>query len=256
MAETPKYPSEVIDLPSKGWYYPQGHLLSSGRIDLFYMSAKHEDILTSRNLIEKGVVIDKLMEALIVNKDVKYGELLIGDRNAIMVASRILGYGKDYETNVTCPKCERSATIAINLEELTDKELEFTPESKGRNEFSFELPFSKTSITFKLLTYNDEKNAQRELEAVKRGAKLEISQEVTTRMRYSILSVEGERDRLKIKDFIDNMLARDAMEFRKYAKKINPDVELMFDFECAKCGHEDRLEVPIDVTFFWPNARV
>jgi hypothetical protein len=257
MADGPtKFPTEVIELPSKGWFYPEGHPLAAGTIELFYMTAKHEDILTSRNLIEKGVVIDKLMESLIANKSVKYGDLLIGDRNAIMVASRILGYGKEYQTDVSCPKCERSSTVEINLEDLGDKEIEFKPELKNRNEFSFELPTSKSIVTFRLLNYTDERNAQKELEMVKKGAKMEISQEVTTRMRYSILSVDGDRDRAKIKDFVENMLARDAMEFRRYAKQVNPDIDLSFDFECAKCGHEDRIEVPIDVTFFWPNARV
>jgi hypothetical protein len=250
------YPSEMVGLPSKGWYYPEGHPLASGELDLRYMTALHEDILTSKTLIQRGVVIDKLLEALIVNKDVKYDDLLIGDKNGLMVAARIMGYGKDYDATVSCPACNVDTTHTLNLETLSDKELTFDPKNKGKNEFDFQLPFSKRVITFKLLTHKDEKDVQGELDAMRKVIKNEVSSEVTTRMKKSIIAVDGNRDSKVIREFVDAMPARDAMALREHWRSVNPDIELKSDFVCPSCGLESRLEVPIDVNFFWPNARV
>ena len=92
-----KFPTEMVELPSKGYFYSEGHPLSSGRVEIKYMTAREEDILTSQNLIKQGTVIDKLLEALVVDKSIKMDDMLIGDKNAIMVAARILGYGKNYD---------------------------------------------------------------------------------------------------------------------------------------------------------------
>jgi len=256
MSSEVQYPTEIVDLPSKGWYYPEGHPLASGQIEIYYMTAKHEDILTSRNLIQRGVVIDKLVEALIVSKDIKYEDLLVGDKNGLMVAARIMGYGKDYNTTIECPSCEQSTSHTINLEEIGNKELTFSDKNKNKNEFEFKLPFSKRTITFQLLSHKDERAVQADLDAVKKMVKSEITADVTTRMKKSILSVDGVRDGKAVREFVDSMLARDAQAFREYARTVNPDIDLTFDFECPSCGHRARLEVPIDVNFFWPNSSV
>lgn len=248
------YPTEVIDLPSKGWYYPAGHPLASGKLEVYYMTAKHEDILTSRNLIQRGVVIDKLMESLIADPKVKYDDLLVGDKNGLMIASRIMGYGKDYDVNVECPQCEESSTHIINLEEISDKEMTFDDKQQGKNEFEFKLPFSKRTVTFKLLSHKDEKQVQGDLDAMKKLVKSEITTEVTTRMKKSIIAVDGNRDLKVVREFVDAMPARDAKAFREYTRTVNPDIDLTFNFECPSCGHTSRLEVPINVNFFWPNA--
>lgn len=255
MSSENQYPTEVIDLPSKGWYYPAGHPLASGQLEVFYMTAKHEDILTSRNLIQRGVVIDKLVEALIVDKKIKYDDLLVGDKNGLMVAARIMGYGKDYDVTVQCPSCEESSTHTINLETIGDKELVFDEKQKNKNEFDFKLPFSKRTVTFQLLTHKDDKAVTGELEAMRKVLKSEISSEVTTRMKRSIIAIDGNRDSKVVREAIDSMPARDAMAFREHARDMNPDIDLTFDFECPTCGHDARLEVPIDVNFFWPNSR-
>jgi transcription elongation factor Elf1 len=249
------FPSEVIELPSQGWFYPENHPLATGKLEVYYMTAKHEDILSSKNLIQRGVVIDKLMESLIVDKRIKYDDLLVGDKNGLIVASRILGYGKEYSTTVTCPACNIASSQNINLEEIDNRELHTDKCVKGKNEFLFTLPLSKQTITFKLLTHRDEKAIVAEIEGVKKSG-TQSSTSVTTRMNKSITSVDGDTDRQKIKDTVDSMLARDAMEFRKFAKEVNPDVDMSFDFECSNCGHSDRSEVVIDVNFFWPDARV
>ena len=250
-----QYPTEVIELPSRGWFYPEGHPLASGKLEIYYMTAKHEDILTSRNLIQRGVVIDKLMEALIADKSVKYDDLLLGDKNGLIIASRILGYGKDYTVTVSCPMCGASSKHEINLENINEKEVNFSSTTKGKNEFTWVAPISKRTITFKLLTHRDEKSINAELEGM-RKAGVQITQEVTTRMRRSITAVDGDTDAQGIKDFVESMPAKDSMAFREHARKVNPDIDLTFDFECANCGHNERMEVPIDVNFFWPNAGV
>jgi predicted RNA-binding Zn-ribbon protein involved in translation (DUF1610 family) len=251
-----KYPSEVIELPSGGWFYPENHPLASGKLEIYYMTAKHEDILTSTNLIQRGVVLDKLMEALIVDKSIKYDDLLLGDKNGVVIAARILGYGKDYEVSMNCPSCGVTSDHKINLEDITDKPIETTPENKGKNEFPFKLPISGRTITFKLLTHGDEKAITNELAALKKALKAEVTTEVTTRIRKMIVSVDGDKTSSTIRDFVDAMPARDAMAFREHIKTVNPDIDLTFPFVCPSCGLEQRMEVPIDVTFFWPNAKV
>lgn len=248
-----QFPTEVVDLPSRGWFYPEGHPLTSGRIELYYMTAKHEDILTSSNLIRKGVVIDKLMEALVATKGVKYDDIFVGDKNAIMLASRVMGYGKNYSCEVTCPKCSATSDHEQNLEDIEFKEITFDPDKKGKNEFEYTLPFSGKMLTFKLLNHKDEMNINRELEQLRKAVKNGIDPEVTTRMRYSILSVDGDRSMQTISSFVQVMPVKDARAFREYARVVSPDIDFTFDFECLNCGHVDRLEVPITPSFFWPK---
>jgi hypothetical protein len=251
-----EYPTEVIDLPSKGWFYPEGHPFASGQIELYYMTAKHEDILTSKNLISKGVVIDKLLESLVATKNAKYADLFIGDKNAIFVAARIMGYGKNYECAVTCPNCGSPTDVDVNLEDLEPIEYEFDPAQKGRNEFMFTLPHSGKLVTFRLLTHGDEKRISQELQQMKKFVKNGIDPEVTTRMRHAIISFDGDESREGIKQKIELMPARDARAFREFALSKMPNIDFNIDFTCPECGHEDRVEVPIDHTFFWPKSGI
>ena len=115
MAEL-KFPTEMVSLPSKGLLYPKENPLSSGQIEMKYMTAKEEDILTNANFIKNQTVIDKLLQALITSK-VNFDDILIGDKNAILVAARILGYGKDYSIEY------KGQQQVIDLTTLKDKEL-------------------------------------------------------------------------------------------------------------------------------------
>lgn len=249
------FPSETIGLPSKGWFYKEGHPLSGGTLDVFYMTAKHEDILTSRNLIQKGVVIKKLLEALLATPGVKYTDLLIGDKNALMVAARVLGYGKDYEVEVKCTVCDARQSDVIDLTQLKEREVEFSDAQKGKNEFFFTLPISKKLISFKLLTEGDEEQITTQVESLRRNAgKSEPGHEVTTRMWYSILTVDGESDRNEVRRFVERMPARDAQAFREHVRKVTPDIEFTYTFACETCGHEEVMEVPFTVGFFWPKS--
>ena len=101
MAET-KFPTQMVTLPSKSWFYDSANPLSSGEVEVKYMTAKEEDILTSQNLIKKGVVFDKLLDALVVSK-IKLDDMLIGDKNAVLIAARVLAYGKNYEFDYIDP---------------------------------------------------------------------------------------------------------------------------------------------------------
>lgn len=247
--------AETVDLPSKGWFYPQGHPLSAGTIDLKHLTAAHEDILTSRNLIQKGIVIDKLLEALIATPGVKYGDLLIGDKNALMVAARIIGYGKEYQVGITCPACSKQNEETVNLELIENREVPFKDTQRGKNEFVFELPMSGDTVTFKLFTVKDDDMVQKEIDGVaKHAGKNATTTEITTRMRHAILSVNNEYDKETVRKYVGNMLARDAKAFRDFTRTVTPDIDFSFDFECEHCGHTERLEVPFTSNFFWPNS--
>jgi len=243
-----KFPSETIELPSGGKCYPKDSILSSGKIELKYMTAKEEDILTSQNLIKKGVVIDTLLNSLIITEGVKSSDLLIGDKNAVMVAARILAYGGEYKVEVTNPTTGETFPHKFDLTQC-----EFTELSKdvdySTNEFELELPVTKIKITFKLLTGADEENITKELNSLK---KIGQHAEVTTRLRHLITSVNGETDKSIISNFVDNMLSKESLFLRDEVQRINPDIDLTQDVEIE--GDTVSLEIPMTVEFFWPKA--
>ena len=246
MAET-KFPTEMVELPSKGYLYPEGHPLSSGKVEIKYMTAKEEDILTSQNLINNGTVIDALLKSLIVDKQIDLGDLLIGDKNAIMVAARILGYGKDYP--FTYDGVEKS----VNLSKLEPKDIDFSKITKGQNEFHFKLPTSQRDVTFKVINGRDEKDIEAEVNAKEKINK-NSSSELTTRLKKMILSVDGKTDRAFINGFVDNeFLSRDSLAFRQHVKTVTPDLD--FDITLTdSSGKEIEVTIPITLRFFWPDA--
>ena len=186
-----EFPTEVIDLPSKGKLYPESNPLSKGSIEIKYMTAKEEDILASQNLIRKGVVLDKLFESVVVSKDVNIGDIFIGDKNAILLATRILGYGADYQVQVTDPFSGEDQKVSIDLSKIQTKEIDESKLSID-NRYEFDLPISKKKIVFRLLTHKDEQDINAEIAALQRLQKGEtVSQDVTTRLRYMIQEVDG-----------------------------------------------------------------
>ena len=242
-----KFPTEVVDLPSKGYFYVEGHPLSSGKVEVKYMTAKEEDILTSQNLIQQGTVIDALLQSLIVDKTINVNDLLIGDKNAIMVAARILGYGKDYEFEYDGEEQE------IDLSQLEPIKLDFNKFTKGINEFSFDLPTSKRTITFKLLNGHDENKISIELKAREKISKIQSS-ELTTRLKTMLLSVDGNSDQEYINNFVENeFLSRDSLAFRKYLNEITPDMDMNTTIVDSS-GKETEVAIPVTVRFFWPST--
>ena len=243
------FPTETVELPSKGLVYPKTNPLSSGKIEMKYMTAKEEDILTNQNYIKDGTVIDKLLKALIVTK-IDYDDLIVGDKNAIMVAARVLGYGGNYSFT------HEGEELTIDLSELKSTYLD---ESKlleeGVNMFEFTLPHSEVSITFKLPNNKDEKAVQSEVKGLQKIDK-RSSPELSTRLKHTIISVNGDDDKKVIREFVDKyMLARDSRAFREYVKTIQPDVELKFEFEGTDGTVRD-LSLPVTVNFFWPDAEL
>jgi len=244
-----KFPTEMVELPSKGYFYVDGHPLSSGKVEVKYMTAKEEDILTSQNLIQQGTVIDKLLESLIVDKSIKIDDMLVGDKNAIMVAARILGYGKDYD--ITYDEEEHT----VDLSKLEPVDIDFTKFKKGLNEFEFKLPNSERNITFKLLNGNDEKAIESETKARKKVSKT-YSAELTTRLKKMILAVDANREPSYINNFVDNeFLSRDSLAFRNYLSSITPDVDMTTKV-VDSTGKEIEVTIPVTLRFFWPTAGI
>ena len=247
MAEENKFPSEVIDLPSEGKLYPEGHPCSDGKIEIKYMTAKEEDILTSANLIKKGVVIDTVLNSLILTPGVNVDDLILGDKNAVMVAARVLAYGPEYKCEVTLTGGEKIEHI-FNLADCPFKKL---PEDVTENKFETELPISKKKITFKLLSGKDEASISRDLEASRKSG-LSVSPELTTRLRHTITAIDGDDSISTINNFVQNMLARDSIHLRHEIKNITPDIELVQEIDVG--GESVTVDIPMTVTFFWPDT--
>jgi len=238
-----KFPTEVVELPSKGLVYPSDHYLRSGKVEMKYMTAKEEDILSNQNYISKGIVLDKLVESLTLGKfDVK--DLVTGDKNAILIASRILGYGKDYSFSYG------GKEYNVDLSKLENK---FFDESliTPKGTFKCILPTSNTEVEFKLLTEKDEEKIKQEIEGLKKINK-ESSTDVTTRLKNQLVSVDGNSDKNAIKDFVDNyLLAADSRYLRNYIKTVSPDVDL--STKVTVDGVEEDIDIPINLNFFWPD---
>tara|TARA_Y100000996_G_C22385551_1_gene586959 strand:+ start:71 stop:811 length:741 start_codon:yes stop_codon:yes gene_type:complete len=242
-----KFPTEVVELPSKGHFYMDGHPLSSGKIEIKYMTAKEEDILTSQNLIQQGVVIETLLKSLVVDKTIKLDDMLIGDKNAIMVAARILGYGKNYKFEWDGQDQD------VDLSKLESVEIDFSKHPKGENKFSFDLPNSKRQIEFKLLTGKDESEIDLEVKAREKITKAQSSA-LTTRFKHMILSVDGKSEKSYVNNFVDNeFLSLDSLAFREYLSTITPDVDMTATI-VDSTGKEIEVTIPVTYRFFWPNS--
>ena len=237
-----KIPTEEVDLPSKGLVYPEDNPLSNGKIKMKYMTAKEEDILTNQSYIKKGVAIDKLLKSLIVS-DIDYNDLIIGDKNAVMVAARVLGYGKNYSF------LYEEEEVEIDLSLLEHKSIDESKFIKGKNDFDFTLPSTNTEITFKFLTHKDENNITRELEGLRKISKTN-SPDISTRLKHTITSVGGDPEKKTIREFVDKyMLARDSRALRKHIEDFQPDINMSF----FPPDSEKSFPVPINLSFFWPD---
>jgi len=243
-AEKPKFqiPTETVSLPSKGKLYPSDHPLAKGEIEMKYMTAKEEDILTNQNYIQKGTVIDKLLQSLIVT-EFNYNDLFIGDKNAIMVAARILSYGKDYSINYN------DKEISVDLTEIKEKELDIDALEQGKSEFTFSLPKSGNEVTFKLLTHGDDKNIDREVQGLKKINR-DSSAEMSTRLKHIITSVNGDREISTVRQFVDQgLLAQDARALREEYARVQPDVEFKV-YHVDEDGVGEDIDIPVTINFF------
>jgi hypothetical protein len=251
-----KFPTEIIELPSKGLLYPETSALSSGKVEMKYMTAREEDILTSASLIKQGIVLDKLFQSLIVTP-IDYNELLVGDKNAIMIAARVLGYGKEYEVEITDPfSQEDKQKLVIDLTTIEAKEYDFDGITPHENEFEVTLPISKRLLKFQLMSHGLEARVKAEVKSQLKITKASgIDREFSTRMKYLITSIDGNDDRAFISNFVDNELfAQDSKFVRDQIKAKTPDMDMSFVFTSNITGESQVMDIPMDVSFFWPRA--
>jgi len=247
---------ESVPLPSEGRIYPSDSASHNrSTIDIKAMTAREEDILTSRAYIKKGTVITELLKSCIVDKKIKVNKLISGDRNALMTAVRITGYGADYKVEVDCPDCGEKAEHGFDLSQLPIKRLEIEPVREGENAFEFVLPVSKKTVVFRFLTGDDEQNMSITAERRKKKKVTgDLENSVTQRLTYSIVSVDDVTDKNKISQFVANMPAQDSRKLRKYMDDNEPGVEMKAWMDCPHCYETSEVDLPIGANFFWPDS--
>ena len=248
-------PVEAVPIPSEGIVYPESSpLYGKNLLEIRAMTAQEEDILSSPALIKQGTVITTLLKSCLIDKSIDVDDMLIGDRNALMISIRITGYGPEYSATVTCPSCTIKSNHSFNLANLEIKRLDIKPVEKGQNLFSFKLPVTKKTVYFRFLSGRDEVERSIMLDRMRKmtgGGGIQKS--VTSRLEYQIVSVEGVEDRNAIVQFISKMPARDSKELRNYISDQEPGIDMSVIMECPHCSHEGRVALPIGANFFWPG---
>lgn len=248
-------PVEAVPLPSQGLVYPAGTpLYRSETVEIKAMTARDEDILTSRALIKKGTVISHLLKSCVVNKNIDVESMISGDRNALMIALRITGYGAEYNVEVSCPECGARCKEDFNLGDLPIKRLELMPVVEGANLFEFQLPVSKKKVLFRFLTGADETEMSQEADRRKKKLGVETDSSVTLRLQTAIVEVEGVKDRNKIAQFVRSMPAGDSRALRKFMDDFEPGIEMKSPLTCSSCGETSEVRLPLGASFFWPDA--
>lgn len=246
-----KFPTEIIDLPSKGLLYPEDHPLRSGKIELKYMTAKEEDILSTKSYIEKGIVLDKLLQSLIVTK-FNYDDLLVGDRNAIMIAARIFGEGPEYTTVITRPNGKKSK-ISVDLQTIKHKEIDETLMT-GKNLFTCQLPISKKTVGIELFTVGKFKDYEASVSAMDKIKSISKGSDATatTLYRYLIKSMSGVASDNLIEE-INNLRVGDTKFIREFVGKVQPDIDLDLELEDPDSGETFRTKIQLDASLFYPD---
>jgi hypothetical protein len=246
--------AEAVPLPSRGAIYSQdSNLMGKEVLEIKPMTAKEEDILTSRAYIKSGTVLSKLMKSCLIDKSINPDDLISGDRNALMVAVRVTGYGADYDVEIDCPECGAKNKETFDLSQLKIKRLEIDPVEYGQNLFEVELPVTKKVVRVKFLTGKDERDMMITSERKKKsGFKGETS--ITDRLVRSIVSVNGITDKNKINFFVKNIPARDSLALRRFLDKNEPGVDMKGWLTCSSCHEESEVRLPMGASFFWPDT--
>ena len=251
-------PTQFVELPSKGALYPEGHPLHKQEvIEIKYMTAKEEDILTSEALLKQGLALERLMSNIVLDKRIDPESLLSGDRNAILIAARESGYGALYETKITCPSCSHVADFTFSLEEkridlgCLDESLLKEKSVRMQDGVLYTmLPKSGVDIGFRLLTGKDENELSNQSKQKKAKGQHNA---VTDQLYKIIVSVNGNEDRFTVQQFIMSMPVSDSKLLRKLHRQMTPNVDLTQLYGCSKCGHTTDMEVPFNTEFFWPE---
>jgi len=247
-------PVESVPLPSNGLVYPVNSSLHGAEtIDIKAMTAKEEDILTSKAFLKKGTVITELIRSCLVDKSIDPRDLLTGDRNALMIAIRATGYGAEYDAEIECEECGAKTSRQFDLGALPIKKLTIEPVTQGENIFQFSLPVTKKVVKFRFLTGRDEEEILATGEKQKKAGLVNDSS-VTTNLLYSIVSIDGIGERAKISQFVKMMPARDSLALRNYIRDNEPGIDMKQDSDCGACGHTEEVNMPLGVNFLWPSA--
>ena len=246
-------PTEFVELPSLGALYPEGHpLRDQETIEIRHMTAKEEDILTSETLLRRGLAIDRLVESVLVDKTIKADTLLIGDKNAVLLATRITGFGPQYDANITCPSCMTAQDQLFDLSTITHKATDTTDVVATDNgTYCFELPVTNIQLEVRLLTSLDERKLSQMMEARKKQKLPENT--ATTLLSAIIVSANDVTDRSQLQQLVENMPLRDSQYVRTVYDRLKPDLDMEFDFTCDHCSHEGRITMPLTAEFFWPK---
>jgi len=248
-------PYELVPIPSRGVIYdPDSDLYGLESVQIKAMTAKEEDILASQALLKQGTVVTNLIRSCVVNTKFDPSDMISGDRNALMISIRITGYGPEYPYTGECESCSYKNKATAKLDNLGIKRLEIPPVENGKNEFEFFLPVTKKKVTFKFLTDKDDKDRAAAAKFTSRHLETKVENNITSFLEYSILSIEGIRDKNKIKHFVMNMPAFDSKALRKFINKNEPGMDMSHSFECKNCGHTNEIKLPITSEFFWPST--
>ena len=260
-------PTATIKLPSEGKLYPEDHPLTNGEIEFHHMTAREEDILASRSILKQGTLINKLIESCVITGGIDPLKMLSCDRDALLIAIRISGFGANYVTTATCPFCSSTQQLTFDLGGLNVKNLEAEPIKPRTNLFKFQLPVSKYNVTFKLQDGTDELRIVEKLKKIEQHNKrLEESKnqtllitnekEITTRLSVLIKEIEGETDENTIAEVVEAMLTLDSRALRDYMEAIEPRVVMKSLVNCKECGMEKEFNIPVTVDFFWPSPGI
>tara|TARA_R110002126_G_scaffold118158_3_gene258019 strand:- start:797 stop:1621 length:825 start_codon:yes stop_codon:yes gene_type:complete len=249
-------PTDFAELPSNGKYYPEDHPLHNQQVIEFkHMTAKEEDILTSKTLLKKGIAIDRVIQNVIVDKSIDPDSLLVGDRNALIIALRGASYGNDYETGVACPSCSSKVQYSFDLEAANTYSGEDISDMDIANNddgtFEVILPATKLTIVFKLLNGREEKNY---LKSIDTGNKNKGTERVVSQQLMAIMVSINSDSRIETRRYVsENLPSKDSRYLRAAYKLANPNVNLTQTFVCSSCGYEADMEVPLSADFFWPD---
>jgi hypothetical protein len=260
-------PTEMVDIPSRGDFYKEGHPLhGKDAIEIRHMTAREEDILTSKSLLKKGVALDKVIQSVIVDRSINIDELLVGDKNAIMVYTRMYAYGAEYKTNIACPSCGSHCKHTFNLEDYklqhpdddkmdedgTVLEKEWTKTEK--NTFLVTLPKTQIKAELKLMTGKDERWLASLMQKKRRTNKAgSTDPSLVDQMKRFIVSLNNVKDEVQINEFIRYMPALDSRYLRSVYALLTPGMDLSQEFDCPFCSFETDMEVPFSAEFFWPK---
>jgi len=242
-------PTEFVELPTKGKFYPPGHPLHNVEtVEIKYMTAKETDILTSKTLLKKGVAIDRMLQSIILDRTIKVPDLFIGDKNAILVAARVSGFGASYDVNITCKTCGTTAEQHFNLAEVKQKEAVEDIQFTENGTFFVELPQSTIRAECCLLTGADEDKLLAKMEKKK---KLKLAESLLTdQLKLMIVSLEGVTERGPVEKFVDVMPAIDANYLKKEYNRVKPDVDLSYSYDCDTCDASNNISIPFSTNFF------